>query len=72
MTVDYFLIDGPHSVPVEFQAWAAAKDRYMAIFRAWGAAAADSDERAKLDRQAERPRPWQMTWSGLHARLGIV
>ena len=50
MTVDYFLIDGPHSVPVEFQAWAAAKDRYMAIFRAWGAAAADSDERAELDR----------------------
>lgn len=32
MTVDYFLIDGPHSVPVDFQAWAAAKDRYMAIF----------------------------------------
>ena len=50
MTVDYFLIDGPHSVPVEFQAWTDAKDRYMAIFRAWGAAAADSDEIAELDR----------------------
>ena len=69
MTVDYFLIDGPHSVPVEFQAWAAAKDRYMAIFRAWVQTAM---KEPNWTGQAERPRPWQMTWSGLHARLGIV
>ena len=36
MTVDYFLIDGPHSVPVDF--------------RAWDAAAAGSHERAELDK----------------------
>lgn len=50
MTVDYFLIDGPHTVPAEFRAWNAAKERYMVIFRAWVAAAAGSDERAELDK----------------------
>ena len=50
MTVDYFLIDGPHSVPVEFQAWSDAKDRYMVIFRTWVAAGAGSDERVQLDK----------------------
>ena len=50
MTVDYFLIDGPHSVPVEFQAWTDAKDRYMVIFRTWVAAGAGSDERVQLDK----------------------
>ena len=50
MTVDYFLIDGPHSVPVEFQAWTDAKDRYMVIFRTWMTAGAGSDERIELDK----------------------
>ena len=50
MTVDYFLIDGPHSVPVEFQAWTDAKDRCMVIFRTWVAAGAGSDERDELDK----------------------
>ena len=50
MTVDYFLIDGPHSVPVEFQAWTDAKDRYMVIFRTWMTAGAGSDERIALDK----------------------
>ena len=50
MTVDYFLIDGPHNVPVEFQAWTDAKDRYMVIFRTWMTAGAGSDERIELDK----------------------
>ena len=50
MTVDYFLIDGPHVVPAEFGAWVAAKERHAEIFRACIDAAEGSQERAGLDR----------------------
>lgn len=32
MTVDWFLIDAPHTVPSEFAAWEAAKENHRAIF----------------------------------------
>jgi hypothetical protein len=32
MTVDWFLIDAPHVVPAEFQAWEVAKAHHRAVF----------------------------------------
>nr|WP_317623820.1 hypothetical protein [Acidovorax sp. SUPP3334]BDH38330.1 hypothetical protein AVHM3334_23025 [Acidovorax sp. SUPP3334] len=33
MAVEYFLIDAPHVVPVQYQAWEAAKERHFALFQ---------------------------------------
>ncbi|GKS73336.1 hypothetical protein AVME950_00590 [Acidovorax sp. SUPP950] len=32
MTVEYFLIDAPHTVPDEYAAWVQAKNRHHALF----------------------------------------
>lgn len=49
MTVDYFLIDGPHVVPQEFRAWEAAKEHHLAIFLRCIDAEAGSTEQTALD-----------------------
>jgi len=49
MTVDFFLIDAPRTVPQEFQAWAAAKDHHRAVFLRCVAAENGSVEQARLD-----------------------
>ncbi len=53
MTVDFFLIDAPHAVPQEFQAWAAAKDHHRAVFLRCVAAEAGSAEYARLDAEGQ-------------------
>jgi len=48
MAVDFFLIDAPHVVPVEFAAWRAVETRFDDIVMRW--CDADSDaEKAALD-----------------------
>lgn len=49
MTVDWFLIDAPHTVPQEFAAWEAAKERHCAVFLRCIDAPDGSTERAVLD-----------------------
>lgn len=49
MTVDWFLVDAPHVVPQEFQAWEAAKERHLAVFLRCCDAPAGSVEQAALD-----------------------
>ncbi len=53
MTVDYFLIDAPHTVPQEFAAWEAAKERHHAVFLRCIDAPDGSAERAALDAEGK-------------------
>ena len=48
MAVDFFLIDAPHVVPVEFAAWRAAETRFGNIVMRWCDAKSDA-EKAALD-----------------------
>ncbi|CAM5534091.1 hypothetical protein AFAE65S_00113 [Alcaligenes phenolicus] len=52
MTVDWFLIDAPHVVAAEFQAWEAAKAHHRAVFLRC-IDAQDSAERAALDAEGQ-------------------
>jgi len=54
MTVDYFLIDGPHSVPREFAAWELAKEQHKAIFQRAIAAEYGSELFRDLDQQGQK------------------
>ncbi|MDF6970136.1 hypothetical protein NMT62_24265, partial [Escherichia coli] len=49
MTVDFFLIDAPHTVPQEFQAWEAAKAHHRAVFLRYVDAEDGSAEQSRLD-----------------------
>ncbi len=49
MTVDFFLIDAPHAVPQEFQAWEAAKAHHRAVFLRCVDAEDGSAEQSRLD-----------------------
>lgn len=53
MTVDYFLIDAPHTAPQEFAAWVAAKERHRAMFGRCIDAPDSSAERASLDSEGK-------------------
>lgn len=70
MAVEFFLIDAPHIVPAEFEAWQAAKQRHRdlflqvlaldekgASFRALEAAAIEAAAEADRLEQAAR-RAW--------------
>lgn len=54
MAVDYFLIDGPHTVPQEFAAWEQAKEQHYAIFLQAIAADPNSEAGRALDLQGEK------------------
>ena len=49
MTVDFFLIDAPHTVPQEFKAWEAAKAHHRAVFLRCVDAEDGSAEQSRLD-----------------------
>lgn len=49
MTVDFFLVDAPHVVPVEFAAWRAAQDRHDAIVLEYLGLPAGAPGLAELD-----------------------
>lgn len=49
MAADWFLIDAPHVVPREFEAWQAAKMRHRAVFQRFLDAQDGSAEQAALD-----------------------
>lgn len=53
MTVDYFLIDAPHTVPQEFATWQAAKEHHRAVFLRCIDAQDGSAERAALDAEGQ-------------------
>lgn len=53
MTVDWFLIDAPHVVPREFEAWEAAKEHHRAVFRRCLAAPAGGADQAALDAEGQ-------------------
>ena len=54
MTVDWFLIDAPHVVPEEFQAWDAAVKRHHSVFLRCCEAPEGSDEQVALDAEGVR------------------
>lgn len=53
MTVDWFLIDAPHVVPCEFEAWEAAKERHRAVFLRCIDAQDGSAEQAALEAEGQ-------------------
>lgn len=54
MAVDYFLIDGPHTVPQEFSAWERAKEQHHAIFLQAIAEDLDSEAGRELELQGQK------------------
>ena len=53
MAVDYFLIDGPSAVPVEFAAWQAAKKLHFDLFEKAIALKAADPRTAELNQAGE-------------------
>lgn len=53
MTVDWFLVDAPGTVPQEYQAWFAAKERHHEVFLRCCAAPVGSEEQAALDAEGK-------------------
>ncbi len=74
MAVDYFLIDAPHAIPEEFEAWEAATAHHRAIFYRCIEALDGSAEQATLEAegraaQAEAERLEQIArekWAKQH------
>ena len=53
MTVDWFLVDAPHVVPQEFQAWETAKERHRSVFFRCCDANEGTSERVALQVEGE-------------------
>ena len=53
MSVDWFLMDAPHVVPHEFQAWETARKRHNAIAFRCCDAVTGSAEQAALDAEGQ-------------------